>query len=119
MEGIAAYKENKVTTQSGGRIVVLLYEGAIKFLRQAIVEMEAKHWAEKGQYVAKALDIIHELNASLDMEVGGEAAVNLRKLYVFLSRHIGRANVDRDAQKVKEAIAILEEMLQGWAAISE
>ena len=118
MEGIAAYKENKITTQSRGRIVVLLYEGAVKFLKQALAEIEAKNWLQKGQYINKALDIIDELNASLDMEAGGEVATNLRKLYVFLIRHLGQANIDRDAQKVKEAIGILEELLQGWAAIA-
>ena len=49
MEGIEAYRENTVSTQSRGRLIVLLYEGAIKFLRQAIAELEKENFAKKGE----------------------------------------------------------------------
>ena len=118
MKGISAYTENEVTTQAPGRVVVLLYEGAIRFLRQAIDEMRQGRMVEKGQFVHKALAIIHELDQALDMEAGGEVAANLRSLYQFMDRHLFQANARNDAQAVNEVIALLDDLNGGWKAIT-
>ena len=118
MSGIDAYQENAIATQSRGRLIVLLYEGAVKFLRQALAESEKKDWAAKGIYINKACAIIDELDACLDTEAGGQIAANLRGLYVFLRKHLGQANAQRDPQKIHEAIRILEELNEGWKAIT-
>jgi len=119
MNGITAYKENSVTTQSRGRLVVLLYEGAIKFLNQAITELEAGHFMEKGQFINKAVDIVNELDVTLNMEVGGEVAQNLRRLYVFMISHLNKANLQRDPQMIRQVIAMLEDLVAAWKAISQ
>ncbi len=119
MNGISAYKENSVETHARGRSIGLRYEGAIKFLKLATTELEARNWAKKGEYINKTLDIITELNACLDMEAGGEVAMNLRRLYVFLNGHLSNANIQRDSRKIQEAIGILEELHEGWVAIAE
>jgi flagellar protein FliS len=118
MDAIAAYKENAVSTQTRGRLIVLLYEGAVKFLHQAIQALEAKDFASKGRYIAKAQAIITELDSCLDTEAGGEIAENLRKLYDFMNRHLDEANMQRDAQRIREVIACMEELLSGWKAIT-
>ena len=118
MKGIEAYQEAAVTTQSKGKLVVMLYEGAIKFLKQAIKEIEAGNPDEKGKYISKALDILFELNAVLDMEAGGEVATNLRNLYLFMGRHLTEANAKQDISKIEEVIKLLEELNQGWKAIT-
>jgi len=119
MSGIAAYKENAVATGSNGRLVVLLYDGAIKFLRQAIKALDAGDAAEKGVYIGKATEIIIELDSVLDMEGGGEIAQNLRNLYNFMVMHLTRANRQKDAQMVREVIALLEDLSQAWKAVTE
>ena len=118
MNGVSAYQDASVTTQSRGRLIVMLYDGAIKFLRLAIKELEAKNYEAKGRCINKALDIINELNAVLDMESGGEVAVNLRKLYMFMSRHLTDANTKSDPQMISEVITLLEELNKGWKAIT-
>ncbi len=118
MSGIKAYQETAVTTQSKGRLVVMLYEGAIKFLKMAIKEIEAKNPEAKGKYISKALDILFELNTILDMDAGGEVATNLRKLYVFMGRHLTKANKEQDTGKIEEVIKMLEELNQSWKAIA-
>ena len=118
MDGIAAYKNHAISTQSRGRLIVLLYEGAIKFLRQAIAQIEAENWPEKGQYINKALAIVAELDACLDAEAGGEVAANLRRLYQFLYRHLSEANLERDPERIREAITLLEELNEGWKAVT-
>ena len=74
MNGIRAYQDTAVTTQSKGRLIVMLYEGAVKFLKLAIQEAEAENYEAKGNYINKAMDIITELNAVVDMTSGGEIA---------------------------------------------
>lgn len=96
----------------------MLYDGAIKFMRLAIKELEAKDYEAKGRYIDRAQDIINELNAVLDMESGGEIAANLRKLYVFMSKRLTEANVQRDPQMIREVISLMEELNRGWRAIS-
>ncbi len=118
MNGIGAYQENAVTTQSRGRLIVLLYEGAIKFLKLAINELQAGNNQGKGKYIIKAQDIINELNAVLDMEAGGEIAANLRKLYLFMNQRLSEANIKRDPQMIREVISLMEELNQSWKAIS-
>ena len=118
MNGVETYQETAVTTQSKGRLVVMLYDGAIKFLKQAIRQIEANNPEEKGKYISKAIDIIFELNTVLDTEAGGEVAMNLRKLYMFMGRHLTEANAKQDTGKIEEVIKLLEELNQSWKAIT-
>jgi len=118
MKGVAAYQQTAIGTQSKGRLIVMLYDGAIKFLKLAIKELEAQNYAAKGQYINRALDIINELNAVLDTDAGGEIANNLRRLYLFMSRRLGEANAKRDPQMIREVITLLEELNQSWKAVT-
>ncbi len=116
---IGAYHENAVTTQTRGRLIVLLYEGAIKFLEQAKAELQAGNYAEKGEFINKALAIINELDSCLDVENGGEVATNLRRLYQFSIRHLGEANLHRDTQRIQDVIDCLKDLNEGWKAIAQ
>jgi len=95
----------------------MLYDGAIKFMRLAIQELEAQNDEAKGRYINRAQDIINELNTVLDMEAGGEVAANLRKLYVFMSTQLSQANAKRDPQMIREVISLMEELNKSWRAI--
>jgi len=119
MNGIAAYNENSVTTKTPGQTVVLLYDGALKFLNLAIKCIEDKDFAGKGEYINRAVAIINELDCSLNMEAGGEIATNLRKLYDFMRKHLLEANFKCDPGLVRDVIRVLEELNQGWRAIVE
>jgi flagellar protein FliS len=118
MKGIAAYQDSAVTTQSKGRLIVLLYDGAIKFMKLAIKELEANNLEAKGKYINKARDIINELNAVLDMNAGGEIADNLRKLYCYMNNRLSEANIKRDPQMIQEVIKLMEELNNSWKAIA-
>ena len=118
MQAIETYKDNAVSTQGRGRLIVMLYDGAIKFMKLAIKELEAKNYEAKGQYINKTLNIINELNTVLDMNAGGEMASNLRKLYLFMTKHLSEANVKREPQMIRDVIKLMEELNQSWKAIS-
>jgi len=118
MNGVGLYKETAVATQNRGRLIVLLYDGAIRFLRLALQDMEVRDYVGKGRLIGRAQDIILELNTVLDMESGGEIAQNLRALYNFMSRHLTQANNKCDPQMVREVIALLEDLNGSWRAIT-
>jgi flagellar protein FliS len=118
MSQLAAYKDNAVSTQNKGRLIVMLYEGAIKFLKLAIREIEAGNNEAKGQYISRAQDIINELNAVLDMERGGDIAVNLRKLYLFMTGRLAEANTKKDINILNDIIGLMEELNMGWKEIA-
>lgn len=118
MNGFDTYQETAVSTQSRGRLVVMLYEGAIRFLRQAVMDIERCDYAAKGKHIGKAQDILYELNTVLDMDQGGQIAQNLRGLYNFMHRHLTEANQRKDPQMIREVIGILDELNQSWRAIS-
>ncbi len=118
MKGLDTYQEVAITTQNRGRLIVLLHDGAIKFLKLAMNGLDAGDMETKGIYINKALAIIDELNTVLDMEAGGEVAVNLRQLYMFMTRHLNMANMKKDPQKIDDVIKLLEELNQGWKAIT-
>ena len=118
MNGLGAYQETTVLTQDKGKLIVMLYEGAIKFLKLAQKEITGNNFEQKGILINKAWDIINELNASLDMEAGGEISENLRKLYSFMQTHLSEANAKNDVSIVQEVIDLLEELKEGWQAIT-
>lgn len=118
MNGIESYQRTAISTQSRGRLIVMLYDGAIKFMKLALQEIEAGNWAAKGQYLSRAQDIIEELNAVLDTEAGGEIARNLRRLYLFMNRRLAQASIKKDPQMIREVITLMEELNQSWKTIT-
>jgi len=118
MKGIEAYQQAAISTQSKGRLIVMLYDGAVKFMKLAIQEVEAGNWAAKAQYLSRAQDIILELNAVLDTEGGGEIAENLRQLYFFMNRRLFQANAKKDPEMIREVITLMEELNQSWKTIT-
>jgi len=105
-----AYRQIEVNTTNRGKIVVMLYSGAITFLNKAKSYMEEKDFENKSKYLTKALNIIEELNVALDMQKGGEIAQNLKSLYLFLDKFLNQANIENDPQKIFKAVQILERL---------
>jgi len=118
MNAVSVYQENTITTQSRGRLIVMLYDGAIKFLRQAQQSIAAHDIPGRNRYVTKARDIIVELNTSLNMEQGGKISLNLRSLYNFIWRYLGDANMKSDPQMLEKVIGMLDDLADAWRKIS-
>ncbi len=118
MDAVSVYQQNTVNTQSRGRLVVMLYDGAIKFLRQARQCMDANDIPGRNRYISKARDILFELNTSLDMDKGGQIAQNLRSLYNFIWRYLGDANLKNDPLMLDKVIAMLDDLAGAWRKIT-
>jgi flagellar protein FliS len=118
MDGITAYQDNAVSIQSKGRLIVILYDSAIKFMKMAIIEMEKKNYQTKDLYIKKVMGIINELNMALDMDEGGEIASKLRKRYIFMRNQLSEANIKCDPQMVRDVIKLTEELNKIWKTIT-
>jgi flagellar protein FliS len=110
--------QTHVTTTTPGHIVVMLYDGAITFLEQAKEEIAAKNYARKGILISQALDIIAELDGSLNNEKGGELAQPLHRLYMYCNTRLLRAHLKMDTAIIDEVIGILSSFRSAFAEIS-
>lgn len=117
MNAAEFYQKTMVTTQNKERLLIMLYEGAINFLKQAVIAIQAGDYNKKGRLLAKAQDIILELNIVLDIEAGGQLAINLRRLYNYIWNRLTIANNKCDPNIIREVIALLEELNKGWTSI--
>jgi flagellar protein FliS len=106
-----------VETASPHRLILLLLDGAVDKLRLARMALDQGRVADKGASISWAISIIDGLRASLDIERGGELAVNLDRLYDYMTRTLVTANLDNDAAKVDEVARLLGEIRTGWKAI--
>ncbi|MCB0368396.1 MAG: flagellar export chaperone FliS [Bdellovibrionales bacterium] len=113
------YKVNSVQTASKEKILLMLYEGAIKFTKLAIKAMEEKKIADKGYNIGRAYDIIMELNNTLDHKVGGEISVKLEGLYVYMMEQYTQANFKNEIEPLKNNLKIIENLYQGWVGAVE
>jgi flagellar protein FliS len=119
MSKLNAYRQTAVTTASREQVLIMLYEGAIKFLRRASECVAKNDLAGKGVAVGKAHDIINELSNSLDHTVGGEISKNLEQLYGFMIEQIIQGNLNNDSARFDQTRKLLENLLEGWKGAVE
>lgn len=117
--GTQKYKATAVQSASRETILLMLYEGAIKFTKRAIMAIEAGDIAERGTNIGRAYDIILELTNTLDHKVGGELAAQLEQLYMFITDQYTQANITGDAQYLENALKILNKLYEGWVQAIE
>lgn len=119
-----AYQKTNINTASQGRLVVLLYEGAVKNISSAINlfesdgKLRAKNIEKFGIYIQKAQAIITELQVSLDMEKGGEIAKNLMSLYVYFNEELMDASIKHDKSKLQSINKMLSDLTDAWRTVS-
>jgi flagellar protein FliS len=111
------YQRVEIQTADPLKIVVLLYEGAIKNLNQATRLMADDRTAACAR-IGKTQDIVNYLRNSLDHAQGGEIAFNLERLYEYVRDLLNDATIHADCAKVKEAVSLLQTLLEGWRGIS-
>ena len=108
------YQQTSVTTCNPMKLVVMLYDGAINFLKESIEDIGKKEIKNKIIAINRAKDIITELNNSLKCEIGGEFALTLRRLYYFMDRHLFQANLNNNTQAIHEVIKLLSTLREAW-----
>jgi flagellar protein FliS len=117
--GYQKYKTTSVQSASKEKILLMLYEGAIRFMKQAIVAIEKKDIAARGMNVGRAFDIVMELNNTLNFEAGGELAKSLEQLYMFVTDQLTQANIKNDRVPLEHALKTMETLYSGWVEAVE
>ena len=112
-----AYRQTQVGTVGQGEIVVMLYDGALRFLAQAREKMEVKDFAGKGILISKAISIIHELDSCLNMEAGGEVSRNLHQLYFICTTRLLQVNLKLDFALLDNVVETLTGLRSAFAQI--
>ncbi|MCW5626596.1 MAG: flagellar export chaperone FliS [Burkholderiales bacterium] len=110
--------ETGVIAASPEALVVMLYDGAIRSLALAKVEMLQDHHAAKGLHITKAIRIIEDgLQSALDLEAGGEIAQNLGALYTYMTEQLWAANGLNDTDRLDEVSRLLRELKGAWESL--
>ncbi|MEB3222971.1 MAG: flagellar export chaperone FliS [Candidatus Sericytochromatia bacterium] len=108
------YQEASLETASQGKLLLMLYDGAIRFLVTTQTALGEQRWVDAHQASVRAQDIIHELMFSLNMEAG-DIAPNLYRLYEYMNWRLVHANVRREAAGAKEVEGLLRDLRGAWA----
>jgi len=110
------YLKNEIEGATKGKLVLLLYDGAIKFINMAVKAIEEKNIVAAHENIIKAENILYELLSTLNMEAG-EIAENLFKLYDFAIWQLVEANKTKDAEKLTPVLGILKTLRDAWKEV--
>jgi len=113
----SVYQSVQVTTTDRGRLLLMMYDGAIKFLKQAKAGVEEHDIARFCRFLAKAQAIIAELMNTLDFEKGGVIARDLDRLYDFMLFYLTEANLHRDPKRIEKVIGLLDTIYSAYKDI--
>jgi flagellar secretion chaperone FliS len=114
-----SYRRVATQTATPGQLVLMLYDGALKFMEKALSGFE--HQDPKlfnqtiNNNILRAQAIIHEMNASLNMQAGGEVASNFRRLYNYFYRRLTQANRTKQKAPIQEVISHVRRLRHSWA----
>ncbi len=113
------YKQTQVVSASREKLLLMMYEGAIKFTKMAIKATEEKNIVERCNTIGRVYDIVTELNNTLDHKVGGDIAKNLEQLYMYITDQLTQANLKSEVEPLKNSLKILETLYEGWVSAVE
>jgi len=108
------YKNNQVMTASPEQIMIMLYDGAIRFLAQAMKGIDDGNIELKNYGIQKAMAIVMEFRNTLDHDIGGEIAANLDALYDYMIREMIQANIKKDREKLQNVHTMLSDLRDTW-----
>lgn len=117
--GHQQYKATAIQSASKEKLLLMLYEGAIKFTKKAMIAAEAGKVSDRAANIGRAYDIVLELNNTLDHKVGGKIAADLEQLYMFITEQLTKANISGDPEPLKSVLKLLETLYDGWTKAVE
>jgi len=113
-----AYQQTQVNSQSPLELVVMLYDGALRYLQMASDGTRRSDLNAKREGMSRGMAIIAELQNTLNLQEGGEVARSLDGLYSYITTRLVDANVRRDPAPIDEAIRLLRPLRDAWAQIA-
>jgi len=123
LNGLKQYQATSTQTgvveASPHRLIQMLFEGALEKVAKAKGFMARREIEKKGQHISWAIKIIGGLQNSLNMEIGGELAVNLDNSYEYMAKILFEANIENSIGKLDEVTLLLSNIKEGWDGIEE
>jgi flagellar protein FliS len=116
--GINAYRQTEVQSRSPLELVVMLYDGALRFMNEAKAGFAAGDIRRRAHGLSRAMAIVDQLQNTLDMNAGGDIARSLDQLYNYVRDRLLQASLQQSPAPVDEAIAVVTNLREGWAEIS-
>jgi flagellar protein FliS len=114
-----SYQQVATQTAPPGQLVLMLYEGTIRFLERALGGFKLEDPAEYNETISnnilRAQDIIFELNVTLNIEEGGELAATLRGLYDYMGRKLMEGNLKKDEAPIRDVLGRVKVLRDAWA----
>ncbi|SRR5579884_1242119 len=107
------YQQTQATTVTPGQVIILLYDGALRFLRRACMALDDGDLEAAHNMICRAQDIVLELDATLD-DKGGAVALNLHRIYAYCLRQLIEGNMRKEAGPITEVIQHLEQLVAAW-----
>ncbi|MCK2087642.1 flagellar export chaperone FliS [Thauera aromatica] len=111
--------ESGVMSASPHKLIMMLFDGGIGFIRAARLHMQGGKVAAKGEAISKAIDVVGGLSSALDHERGGELAGRLEALYDYISDLLLKANLENSVDRLDEAERLLADIASAWREIGE
>lgn len=108
------YQDVQMTVSDRRRVLIMAFDGMIKFLHLAKEAMVKKEIEEAHNRLVKTKQVLYHLLNGLDVEKGGEIAENLRRLYLFLIEKITEANLKKDPKIVDDILPIFYNLCSAW-----
>ena len=113
----AKYEGVKFSTSNKGNLVLMLYDGSIRFLEEAQKRMISKDFSGKGLYLDRAFSAINELRVSLNFEADPKLADALNQLYFFMTKQLSKATIENDVEAVDAVIYLLQGLRETWGEV--
>lgn len=111
------YQQAQAQTASGPKLLIMLYDGAIRFIKTAIDGIEEGNIEKANNNLCKSQSIVHELIASLDMDFS--VSQNLVQVYEYMIRRLMEANIKKDKVIALEILNYLTELREAWLQASK
>lgn len=111
-----SYQVTEVQTADQRQLIIMLYDGAIRFLKKAVIKIETQDYEGAHNYLVRSRDVVSELLSTLKPEKAGEVGENLKRIYVYLFNRLVEANLMKDPKIIAEVVRILSTLREAWAA---
>jgi flagellar protein FliS len=108
------YQRSSVSTISREKLLIMLFDGAIGFAKASKMRLEAGDSAGFREYLGKCQAIVMEFLNTINMKEGGEIAVNLQRIYLFLIDHLNEANVHKIGRNMDDTVRVLSHLRDGF-----
>jgi flagellar protein FliS len=117
--GIESYRRTAIEGSTPLDLVIMLYDGALRFAGEARAAMVRRDIMARGAAISNMLGIVGELQGTLDLERGGSIAASLNGLYLYVSRLLIEASTKQDVAPLDEAVRVLSTLREGWTGAAE